>query len=79
MFLMSEVPLYTPDAQPLALTPTSARALLPPRERNLFIDNLLVRMHLIIEMIWWSGLASWEIETLPVVLYRPTPSLSPNH
>ena len=26
------------------------------------IDNLLVRIHFIIEMIWWTGLASWEFE-----------------
>jgi len=27
-----------------------------------FIDNLLVQFHLIIEMIWWTGLAPWEFE-----------------
>jgi len=34
----------------------------PPRtlEREFFIDNLLVRIHFIIEMIWWTGLAPWE-------------------
>ena len=30
------------------------------REREFFIDNLLVRVHFIIEMIWWTGLAPWE-------------------
>ena len=25
-------------------------------EREFCIDNLLVRIHLIIEMIWWTGL-----------------------
>ena len=36
----------------------------PPRssERDFFIDNLLVRIHFIIEMIWWTGLAPWEFE-----------------
>ena len=34
-------------------------------EREFFTDNLLVRIHLIIEMIWWTGLAPWEFE-LPV-------------
>ena len=29
-------------------------------EREFFIDNLLVRIHFIIEMIWWTGLAPWE-------------------
>ena len=26
------------------------------------IDNLLVRIHFIIVMIWWTGLAPWEFE-----------------
>jgi len=30
-------------------------------EREFFIDNLLVRIHFIIEMIWWTGLAPWEL------------------
>jgi len=33
-----------------------------PAEREFFIDNLLVPIHLIIEMIWWTGLAPWEFE-----------------
>ena len=24
------------------------------------IDNLLVRIHFIIEMIWWTGLTLWD-------------------
>ena len=32
------------------------------REREFFIDNLLVRIHFIIEMFWWTGLAPWEFE-----------------
>ena len=31
------------------------------REREFFIDNLLVRIHLIVVMIRWTGLAPWEI------------------
>ena len=31
-------------------------------ERELFIDNLLVRIYLIIEMIRWTGLAPWGFE-----------------
>ena len=31
-------------------------------ERKFFSDNLLVRIHFIIEMIWWTGLAPWEFE-----------------
>ena len=27
-----------------------------------FTDNLLVRIHFTIEMIWWTGLASWVFE-----------------
>ena len=30
--------------------------------REFFIDNLLVRIHLIIVMIRWTGLAPWESE-----------------
>ena len=32
------------------------------REREFCIDNLLVRIHFIVEMIWWTGLAPWEVE-----------------
>ena len=31
-------------------------------ERNFFMDNLLVRIHFVIETIWWTGLAPWESE-----------------
>jgi len=31
------------------------------------IDNLLVRIHFIIEMIWWTGLAPWEFEFMPFI------------
>jgi len=31
-------------------------------EREFFIDNLLVRIHFIIEMIRCTGLAPWEFE-----------------
>ena len=31
------------------------------REREFFIDNLLVRIHFIIVMIRWTGLAPWEL------------------
>jgi len=32
------------------------------RERDFFIDNLLVRIHYIIVMIRWTGLAPWEFQ-----------------
>ena len=32
------------------------------RERELLIDILLVRIHYIIVMIKWTGLAPWEFE-----------------
>ena len=32
------------------------------REREFFIGNLLVRIHCIIVMIRWTGLASWDFE-----------------
>jgi len=31
-------------------------------ERDFLIDNLLVRVHFIIVMIRWTGLAPWEFE-----------------
>ena len=31
-------------------------------EREFFIDNLLVRIHFIIVIIRWTGLAPWEFE-----------------
>ena len=31
-----------------------------PVRRELFMDNLLVRIHFIIEMIWVTGLAPYE-------------------
>ena len=34
----------------------------PLPEREVFIDNLLVRIHLIFVMIRWTGLAPWEFE-----------------
>ena len=33
-----------------------------PAERERVIDNLLVRVHFIIVMIRWTGLARWEFE-----------------
>ena len=31
-------------------------------KRDFFVDNLLVRIHSIVAMIWWTGLAPWEFE-----------------
>ena len=31
-------------------------------EEEFSMDNLTVRIRLIIEMIWWTGLALWEFE-----------------
>ena len=40
---------------------TNEGVCLPPsREIEFFIDNLLVRIHFVIEMIWWTGLAPRE-------------------
>ena len=42
-------------------------------ERDLCIDNLLVRTHFIIETISWTGLAPWEFEfPFPGALYLPS-------
>jgi len=32
------------------------------REREFFIDNLLLRIHFIIVIIRWTGLATWEFD-----------------
>ena len=43
-------------------------------ERAFFIDNLLVRIHLIIEVIWRTGLAPWEFEfPVPGILISTFP------
>jgi len=39
------------------------------RERESFIDNLLVRIHFIVVMIRWTGHAPWEFE-FPFPLHR---------
>jgi len=33
----------------------------PSIEREFLIDNLLIRIHFIIVMIWWTGLAAMEV------------------
>jgi len=33
-----------------------------PNQREFFIDNLLVRIHFIMVLIRWTGLAPWEFE-----------------
>jgi hypothetical protein len=43
------------------LTPPP-RNLLVCRERELVIDNLLVQIHFVFEMIWWTGLAPWQFD-----------------
>ena len=35
------------------------------REIKFFIATLLVQIHFIIEIIWWTGLAPWEFERQP--------------
>jgi len=49
------------------------------REREFFIDNLLVRILLIVVMIRWTGLAPWEFEFTVVSTRVPhSVSKSPN-
>ena len=54
-FVMSEVPLYLP----VNSTMRSTRV-----EREVFSDNLLVRIHRNIVMIRWTGLTLWEFAFL---------------
>ena len=50
---------------------------LPP-ERQFFTDDLLVRIHFIIVMIRWTGLAPWEFEfPFPSSLIFTFPTCSP--
>jgi len=65
--------------QPLALEPLEPLAPAPhvPRQREFFIDNLLVRIHFIIVMMRWTGIAPWEFEfPIPGSL---TPTFPPRH
>ena len=58
--------------KPHALHPKPSRLFFPPREMSygsggveiVFIDYLLVRIHFIIVMIRWTGLALWQFECL---------------
>ena len=34
----------------------------PLTQREFCIDNLPIRIHFIIGMIWWTGLAPWDFE-----------------
>jgi len=59
---MSQVPLQVEEATTAA---EAAKRQGRAREESLhqfFIDNLLVRIHFIIVMIRWTGLAPWEFE-----------------
>ena len=49
-------------SQPNWLVQTSSASLKVQREREWFIDNLLVRIHCRIVMIRWTGLAPWEFD-----------------
>ena len=51
---------------------TASNPLDVPPERELCIDNPLVRIHFIIVMIRWTGLAPWEFE-----FSCPRPPISP--
>jgi hypothetical protein len=62
---MGKVPLYTPEDKVRRETRASeARATTPLNmaKTEFLIDNLLVRIHVINEMIWWISLAPWEFE-----------------
>ena len=60
-------------AQGPAVLLSSSWSLRSQKERELLIDNLLVRIHFIIEMIWWTGLAPWEFEfSFQVALHLPS-------
>ena len=49
-----------------------------PFQRDFFIDNLLVRIHFIIVVIRWTGLAPWEFDPFHLSVV-PSSSLAPLH
>jgi len=73
---MSEVPLYLDAWRRKCGVRVLMRSLLESREcvlrvfsvssseREFFVDNLLVRIHFIMVMIRWTGLAPWDFEFL---------------
>ena len=50
------------NPEPQTLNPNQHPLIPNPKKIVFFIDNLLVQIHLIIEMIWWTVLAPWEFE-----------------
>ena len=42
--------------------PVQDSVLLSSHEREFCIDNLLVRIHFVVVMIRWTGLAPWEFD-----------------
>jgi len=53
-------------------------------QREFCIDNLLVRVHFIVSMIRWTGLAPWEFEfpfpgSLTSTFLVPNPNPRPPH
>ena len=57
---MSEVPLYGLVLQGLCGRVCMV-AMVGSRETGFFLDYPLVRIHLIIVMIRWTGLAPWDV------------------
>ena len=57
---VSEVPMGRGQCVPP--DPRRSGVSAPPKEREFFIDNLLVRIHFIVEMIRWTGLAPRAFE-----------------
>ena len=49
----------------------------PHGEREFVIDNLLVRIHFIIVIIRWTGLAPWELSS-GHTFSKPSPCLIPS-
>ena len=64
MYMYNIYTLSLADLRRRASLSDSFAALSPSgcREREFFIDNLLVQFHCIIVMIRWTGLAPWEFE-----------------
>jgi len=52
----------------VSASPPTPRSATPAAEPELFIDQLLVRIHFIIVMMRWTGLAPWESQAFKIML-----------
>ena len=54
----------------LTYEPSSESLLVSMKQLDFFINNLLVRIHSIIQMMWWTGLAPRDFDLIDNLLVR---------